>query len=256
MTAVTVVIPAIPTRYKNKLNDAIDSVRQQTAEAIVEIIVGYDAGGEMPFCIELCVPAANQSAKINAAIANASHPVIAILHDDDLWHPHFLKAALSALENADFVSSTSLATDEDGAVIGVQDCPVPSGWVFTKALFERVGPWAEDYRFHPDSEWLGRLGEMNEVKRAHLIEAFAPSPRIRIGDERRYNQLVQRPGMAAFLAQAKPAPALVRHDQAVPLVNHRQAADGIMQRINEPERWMASQFEYQRMTERFGRIPW
>lgn len=256
--AVSIIIPHLPSRPE-LLSEAVGSIRGQVGDTSVDIIVGLDPGAELPsylgYGVET-VEGANQSAKVNAGVAKAHYRRVAILHDDDLWHPEFLGHALGALEEVDFVSSTALQTDEEGRVIGIIDCPVPSGWVFWKKLFERVGPWREENRFHPDSEWLGRLGETPEVKRVHLIEALAPDAKIKIGGEWRYNPLVQRPGMLSFLQQARPAPALLRHGHAVPLVNHRQKGDGIMQRINEPERWMASQWEYQRMTERFGHIPW
>lgn len=253
---ISVIIPALPTRYK-LLAEAITSVHAQADGIFPEILMCLDDGAEMPFDeVEIPLFASNQSAKVNAGVARASHDVVAILHDDDLWHPQFLKVALDVIAQVDFVTSTALETDQDGRVMGIIDCPVPSSWVFRKSVFDKVGPWSEAHHFHPDSEWLGRLGETAGVKRAHLMEAFAPEPRIRIGGEYRYNRLIQRPGMLAFLQQARPAPSLVRHHYPMPLVNHRQMGDGIMQRINEPERWAASQFEYQRLTERFGHIPW
>ena len=257
-TNISIVIPHMPARAE-RLSEAVGSIRGQVGDTGVQIIVGLDPGAELPSYLGYAcetVVGGNQSAKINAGVELAHYRRVAILHDDDLWHPEFLVHALTALEEVDFVSSTALDTDSDGRVMGVIDCPVPSGWVFKKTLFDKVGPWSEESRFHPDSEWLGRLGETEGVKRAHLIEAFAPEARIKIGNDWRYNPLVQRPGMRMFLSQARPAPMLVRHGFAMPLINHRQLGDGIMQRINEPERWMASQWEYQRMTERFGHIPW
>lgn len=258
MQALSVIVPSLPQRYA-MLSQAVDSIRAQKADAQVQIIVALEAGAEHPAAVTPYVDyidALNQSAKINAGVMAARHPLIAILHDDDLWHREFLAHALNEIATADFVSSTALQTDDDDEIIAISDCPVPSGWLFTRELFERVGPWSQAERFHPDSEWLGRLGETSGVQRAHLIEQLSPAPRIRIGGEWRYNQLAGRPGLQAFLQQARPPPRIVRHKLPMPLVIHRQHGDGIMQRIAEPERWMQSQWEYQRMTERFGRIPW
>lgn len=260
MTGVAVIVPSLPSRYA-MLKQALESIRSQQSDVKVQIIVAMQTGetpADPPFHFDDVdyIDAANQSAKINAGVAAATYPLIAILHDDDRWHPQFLHHALKEIETADFVSSTALQTDADDEIIAIADCPVPSGWVFTKQLFEKVGGWSQECQFHPDSEWLGRLGETPNVRRAHLMENFAPAPRIRIGGEWRYNQLAARPLFMTFLQQARPPPRIVRHNCPMPLVNHRQHAGGIMQRINEPERWMVSQWEYQRLIERFGRIPW
>lgn len=259
MSGVSVIIPSLPSRYA-MLKEAVDSVRAQKVPGLeVEIIVALENNSPIPVEVMRDVEFIgndNQSVKVNMGVQRARYPMIAILHDDDLWHPQFLSLALAEAVTADFVSSTALQTDEEGETIGIADCPVPSGWLFHKALFERVGGWSEDCRFHPDSEWLGRLGETANVRRTHLMDSLAPSPRIRIGGEWRYNQLASRPLFMTFLQQARPSPKIVRHTLPVPLVNHRQHGDGIMQRINEPERWMTSQWEYQRLIERFGRIPW
>lgn len=253
---VSVIIPTMPDRSA-MLKDAVHSVRQQQEWRDSEIVIAAEQAAEPPDIAGVhCIFAANQSAKINAGVQAATGDALAILHDDDLWHPAFLYEATKALQFADFVSSTALMTDEDDDIIGIQDCPVPSGWVFRRTAFVAVGDWNEDCQFHPDSEWLGRMGERAMIRRAHLMDAFAPSPRIRIGGEYRYNGLAQRPGMLALLQQARPTPNLIRHGHASPLVIHRQHGRGIMQRINEPERWAQSQWEYQRLTEKFGRIPW
>lgn len=250
----TVIIPAMPHRAQNgMLTAAIDSIRHQHHD--VEIIVAMENGADVPAGVRK-VEGVTQVEKTNAGVAASDTELIAFLHDDDLWNPEFLDEAMKVIEaGADFVSSTSLEVDENAHTIGFIDCAVPSSWVMRRTVWDAVGPWDAKYHWHPDSEWLGRLGERN-IKRAHLIDALAPEPLVHIGGEWVHNAMVNRALFKTFLASAMPHPRLVRHHHVRPLVTRRQHGDTIMHNVNRPERYLQSQWEYSRMVERFGRIPW
>ena len=77
------------------------------------------------------------------------------------------------VEQDEFVSTSTLEIDEAEAVIQINDFPVPSTWVMRRWVFGAVGPFDPVFKHHPDTEWLGRLGETKTVySRAHLLEAL------------------------------------------------------------------------------------
>ena len=71
------------------------------------------------------------------------------------------------------VSSTQLERNPDGSVVRVNDYATPSGWLLSNATLKQIGSFDASYRFHLDSEWLGRAAESG-VRRFHLVEATAP----------------------------------------------------------------------------------
>jgi hypothetical protein len=79
----------------------------------------------------------------------------------------------------------------------------------TRAIWQSVGAFDESYRFHLDTEWLGRLKEKS-IKRIHLVEATAP-----INNDL---SLVVRPWLANLFRYGDLQIILTRHKSPWPLV--------------------------------------
>jgi glycosyltransferase involved in cell wall biosynthesis len=258
---ISIVLPSrlarMPGRERFFLEDAVRSIRTQTIAAQIgtQIIVGIDAGAVPPAGLaeRLGVLFANadgnsQAAALNAAAARAEGDHLAILEDDDAWHPPFLEIALEALQQADFVASTQLEVDERGEVRRINDFPTPSGWVMPRTTFQAVGPFSVAYRWHLDNEWLGRLSTSG-LRRVHLVEATAPV------DAEIIDQV--RPWLGKVLRNGGPSVRLVRHKHLQPLVVRRVHWNAGTQIIARDEAIKdASRAELTRLEETYGRMPW
>jgi hypothetical protein len=151
------------------IDSALASIRSQTIanRAIFQIVIGIDLGATIPSrlrtdpALQFAEGAKSQAAALNAAAKQITGDIVAILEDDDQWHPQFLECALSFLENADFVSSTQLEIALDRHVIGINDYPTPSGWVMRRETWDSVGAFDAKFRWCLDSDWLERLTEKN-----------------------------------------------------------------------------------------------
>lgn len=240
------------------ISSAIKSIRAQKAgpEALeFRIYVGIDSGTLIPgeFAHDRDVSftesaGRSQASALNAAARMVDADYVAFLEDDDTWTPHFIEAALAALTACDFTSSTQLEFSPDGAVLRINDFPTPSGWLMTRATFEKVGLFTEEYRWHIDNEWLGRLAEA-DVSRAHLIEATAPL------ELRLASQI--RPWLANCLRLGGPRIRLARHSHLRPLVNRLVHPGSCMVQIaSDPKTRKESLAARKMLQERFGRMPW
>ena len=165
------------------LERALDCVRQQRLPAgeSVEIIVGLDQGIEPPERLIAGSPGLRfvnaarrrprgQAAALNAALRD-SHAAIGsrcwkttISGAAAIWS--WLSARLSAF---DFVSASQRCVDPAGKQIGVFGPATPSGWVMPRRVLDKVGLFDEAFRFHLDSEWLGRLNRAIG-RRGHFVE--------------------------------------------------------------------------------------
>jgi hypothetical protein len=240
-------------RQQEFLERSIGAVRGQRGVSALEIEVriGLDRGAPRPALSGPAVFAeaasASQAAAINAAAAAMDCDFVACLEDDDVWAPDFIGLALEAARQAPFVSSTQIEVDDRDFVLQVQDFPTPSGWFMTRAAWDKVGPFNEDYQYHLDNEWLGRLAESG-LARMHLVESTAPViPEI---------VRATRPLLARVLAYGGPNLKLARHHLPVPLVRrlvHR--GSGMAMIAAEPARKARSLEETNRLKERFGRVP-
>jgi glycosyltransferase involved in cell wall biosynthesis len=256
----------IPSRLRPKnsvasakllIDNAIESIRWQTVASRIEvqIIIGIDTGASIPpkLAGDSGLGFAQSGGKTQAAALNAAAKLIAghfvaILEDDDQWHPLFLEYALSALAEADFVSSTQLEIGLDEIAIRINDFPTPSGWLMKRATWDAVGAFNESFRWHLDNEWLGRLAQQ-PCKRAHLVEATAP-----INPE---SARQVRPWLANCLRLGGPSVRLVRHGLPWPLVKRLVHPGSGMQRISvDPNLTIQSQNELKALVQTFGRIPW
>jgi len=253
---VSIIIPFLAGVSDPSLQAALRSAESQDIDHDSEIIICADADrmeearttiGSDIAVIESV--GCGRAAAINTAIAHAKGQYLAFLEGYDWWHQEFLRYSLKALEDAEFVSSSHLEMDRT-EVRGVNDYPILSSWVMRRRLYDEVGPFADDYPYHLDQEWLGRLGAATTAikRRVHLVEATAPiDPTL---------QYLQRANLSLLTSQAQ-AVQLVRHPEAIPLVRHWVADDPVQYRISSSAEFRkASEDEYTRMIERFGRIPW
>lgn len=239
------------------LENAVQSIRAQTGHGMaLQILVGIDAGVAVPAGLDsrqgvqfVESQGKSQAAALNATAGAATGDFVAILEDDDKWNQGFLFCALSMLkEDYDFSSSTQLEVTPEGTIIRVTEFPTPSGWVMRRAIWDSVGPFNEEYRFHLDNEWLGRLGE-TAARRVHLVEATTPMD---------YDTLPQsRPFLGALLERGKPKVELARHDSPWPLVVRLcHPGSGMAQVRDNPVAAERSAVEMALLESRFGHAPW
>lgn len=141
-----------------------------------QVFVGVDPGAVVPDYLHRHARVvrgsrSGQSSAVNAAAraASASSDVLLFLEDDDVWHPWKTSVQLPYLDQAPFVSCSQRLVSEDRRTpLGVNDYPVPSGWMMASDVWRRVGGFAESFRWRVDTEWLGRLGAAR-IKRVHLV---------------------------------------------------------------------------------------
>lgn len=257
--SLTIIIPSrTQLRQADFLRQAVLSIKSQTVYStmMITILVGIDHGESLPLGLadELALlvvasHAKSQAAALNAGLRTVGTDLVAILEDDDRWHPLFLELALKALSiGAGFVSSTQLEINENANVLRINDFPTPSGWLMPASTMRAVGEFNESYRWHLDSEWLGRLAE-KRIQRLHLVEATAPVD---------YGLMAGiRPWLANVIRLGGPASRIVRHDLPIPLIRrlvHSQSGMSKLQQNSEAKR--QSQQERDSLDARFGRIPW
>ena len=264
MARISVVIPS---RLQGAKDDpsspwfverAIACVRGQSifrAGYLPEIIVGVDPGmavlasqrlGQSAMVAEAAVR--SQSSALNAGVAKISGDYVAFLEDDDLWAPNYLERALDQFGRFQFASSTQLERTVDGVVVRIIDYPTPSSWVMPRATLDRVGGFDGSYRWHLDSEWIGRLNEQR-IPRVHFVEATAPIELEAISST--------RPNLWNILVCAAEFCSFNRHESPWPLVMRTVHPGSGMAQIAASEAKQAqSKAEYARMIERYDNIPW
>ncbi len=247
-------------RQADFLRRAVASIHNQTAasQVVIRIFIGVDPGESLPgdLAAELAAKGTTaveshaklQAAALNAAFRKVDTDLVAILEDDDQWHPTYLEWTLKALRGmAKFVSSTQLEVDDDDQVLCIKDFPTPSGWIMPIDTLREVGGFDESYRWHLDNEWLGRLAEKGIV-RAHLVEATAPV-------ELQYMKL--RPGLFNVVSFGGPQSMIARHDNAFPLVRRLVHRESGLSRIEADAVLLEqSKQEMKMLRERFGQLPW
>ena len=189
-----------------------------------------------------------QSSALNAAIARVAGDYVAFLEDDDLWEPNYLERAIAMFDQFQFASSTQLERTVGGDVVKIIDYPTPSSWVMPRATLDRVGGFDESYRWHLDSEWMGRLNELR-IPRVHFVEATAPiePDAIRHAPRQLWNILVCAAEFCSFNRHESPWPLVMR-------TVHPNS--GMAQIAASAAKKEQSKAEYARLEERFGITPW
>ena len=276
MKTVSVLIPSRLQRIAGDpsngyfLQRAVRSVLRQTVVASsnvrLQIIVGIDTDAQpVTGVAELAhvefarSGGRSQAGALNAAAKRIQGDFVAVLEDDDEWMPPFLEVATAAAEKCAFVSSNQM--EVAGTVERIADYPTPSGWFMPVQTWATVGKFNEEYRWHIDSEWLGRLNERS-VARVHLVEADAPLP----NETGRRSLTDLLPGRAKAkrarrgllrVIEATEQVRVLRHEYERPLVvRHRHAGSGMESIKHTAELTSASRAEKERLRARFGRPPW
>lgn len=155
---------------------ALRSVLDQADAPAMEIVVGLDPGVAAPAArfpeVHAWASGAQpgQAAALNAAIDASTGDPVAILEDDDRWHPERVRLALPWLDAVEFVSSNQRELAPDDAFVRINDFATPSGWLFRRDVWKRCGPFDVAIRYHIDNDFLGRV-HLQEVSRVHLVEA-------------------------------------------------------------------------------------
>jgi len=250
---ISVIVPsrldASPVDGSLYLDRALESVMRQT-EAVHEVCIGIQRGGCVPECIRagrrgavvrLCetdVP--GQAAAVNAAVAQATGDLLAFLEDDDLWEPERIADGLEAMRSggAEFASSTQTEVNIFGKVVNINDFATPSGWLMPRAVWDRVGGMDESFRWHVDTEFLGRINKAG-IQRVHLVERDA--------------KLEDRPELRKVA---------LRSD-----IHFTRSPDPLVVRLRNPNGGMArivtsriateqSNQEHAEMLKRYGECPW
>ena len=122
---ISVVTPTSGKR-PSMLAEAVASVQKQTLRALEHFIVddGSESVPDMEGVTVLRVPQGGPGPARNAAIAVARGEAIALLDDDDLWHPHHLETVWAAMQesDADVVYADCVVQDRrDGYGFAVED---------------------------------------------------------------------------------------------------------------------------------------
>lgn len=251
----------IPSRKQDDqeifIERAVTSVRKQNNVNNFEIkfLIGVDKDCSLDtkFLNKLqvtCVESSgkSQAAALNAAIRSLSREegFVAFLEDDDQWLQSYLDYASSLIKMCDFISSTQIEFNENNEVIRINDFPTPSGWFMPITTLLKIGEFNEQYRFHLDNEWLGRLSRSG-LRRIHMIESTAPI-------DKKYIK-ANRPWLFNLLKNS--TSQLARHQSPYPLVRRLiHSKSGMSQISNNKDANIASKDELKKLIEDFGNIPW
>ncbi len=131
-----------------------------------------------------------QAQAVNAAAKRITGDLVAMVEDDDCWRPDKIAIQLAVMEKGyDFVSTTQREIAEDGSWLRTNAFACPSTWLMTREVWEKVGPFDETFRWHVDTEWLGRLNAAG-IKRAHITHAGSDQDGCWVDRVAKYSDLV------------------------------------------------------------------
>ncbi len=165
---VSVIIPTY--NRSNVLRMAIHSVLYQTEQDFEVLVMGDGCTDDSEAVVKSIGDArirwhnlpsnhGHQTAPMNAGLAMSRGRYIAILGHDDIWHADHLRAQIRAITAANAGASISGVEMRGprrasycvvtglfrGGVYNPVICSPPSGLMFSREAYERVGPW-QDYR--------------------------------------------------------------------------------------------------------------
>jgi hypothetical protein len=116
-----------------------------------------------------------------------------------------------------------------------------------RATLDAVGEFDRTFRWHLDSDWLGRLNQ-RAIPRIHLVEATAP---LELFEMRTW-----RARLADVVYDSHEGLALLRHSSPWPLVRRTRHPDSGMARIrSETPLALASRAECERLVALYGWVP-
>jgi hypothetical protein len=262
MTKVSIVVPS-----RLQVNPAspdenlyldlcMGGIRRQTADVELEVIVGLDKGqlaNVPPRFLEkgplnlsfVESDGVGQAKAVNAAAARATGEILAFCEDDDLWDARKLDYQLPALAHADLVTCSQRERTHLGAFVRVNDFATPSGWVMKRHLWSMAwapevlgGGFDEAFRWHVDTEWLGRANTAG-VKRFHLIPDDGRPPTDWLRNVARFSRIGKTDGFSEALVHRTVNPK-----------------GGMSTIAADQEARAESQREHETMLARFGTVPW
>ncbi|MFJ3958954.1 glycosyltransferase family 2 protein [Arthrobacter sp. NPDC090010] len=196
----------IPTIGRPELYDAVASALAQT-EFLHEVVVAADTADELALPEDPRVkvvrtgPRAGGNVARMAGITAASGDVIALLDDDDVWHPEKLSHQLSSAPSSEnlWLSTTSVQEPSGRvwprrlrqtgerlphylfrkeAVKGGQGAMHTSTLVFPRGMV-LAHPFDVTLRFHQDTDWLLRLDK--EIPGLDICQVPLPLTELRDG---------------------------------------------------------------------------
>jgi hypothetical protein len=203
--------------------------------------------------------------------------VVAMIEDDDAWRPGKLAIQLDVLTKGyAFCSTTQRESDQDGNFRGTNAFACPSTWVMPRDTWDAVGPFDETFRWHVDTEWLGRLNRVCKErgwKRAHIAHTGAERDGSWLANVARFSDighddeimepLVDRTvneqgGMAAIRMDAERLKAEFRASRSPAEFRSADEAQAAWRAFVASQDSPAgeSEREHGRMFERWGMIPW
>ncbi len=236
------------------LDRALMTVRRQTVFAAHEweFLVGLDANAPWPperFSDVRFIRStgAGQALAVNAAAAHATGDILVFLEDDDVFYRRKLELHLAQhAAGYEFVSSNSREIDEYANFLRVND--FPTGWTMTRETWQKVGPFDESFRWHVDTEWLGRANAAG-VKRCHLVN----DDRASFGAN---NESWTYPA-DSWLRFISKHSVLAPSGESEPLVGRLVNPHGGMSKIaTDHIAATQSREEHERMIAKFGSVPW
>lgn len=246
------------TQQKFFLDRMINSVKENSAFDAVDMrfLICLDQDGSISLDYEdinltiINSDGHSQSKALNAGLKMVKSDFVAIIEDDDQWNTNFLKLVLRAFEtqHIDFISSNQLEIDMTGKIIRINDFPTPSGWIFKREILEKVGFFSENFKWHLDNDFLGRINKLG-ISRGHFIEKFAPI------DVNLARQV--RPWIANIFDSCKGKIKFLRHHYSSPLIIRQVHPESGTFRIDRNKKLKTeSQTETKKLTELYGNVPW
>lgn len=228
------------------LDLAIGGVIRQTASVELEIIVGLDAGALVNIPPRFLEPGGKvplrfvestgtgQAKAVNAAAAQATGDVIAFCEDDDLWEAVKLDYQLPLLERFDLLTCNQRERTQTGEFVRFNNFATPSGWVMKRETWTGFN---ETFRFHVDTEWLGRANAAS-LKRVHLLHDGCVVDQW-VENVRKHSAIMKTDGFS------------------LPLVHRTINPNGGMGAIGRGgEALEQSIAEHRWMYDKFGNVPW
>lgn len=289
---VSVIVPSRlrpnPTSMRDTLlvERALMSILRQSAADDVEIIVGLDAkhppipefgsrsaAAAMGSRLRFVEAGDSQAKAVNVAMSAATGDVLAICEDDDAWRDtDCLAYHLKMLDKHDFVSCSQREVDEDGNFQRVNNFATPSGWVMKRSVWENVGGFDEAFRYHVDTEWLGRANKLG-VNRCHLVPDGARDGNGWLVNVAKHSAIagiedITEPLIDRFVSEGGGMSSIAKDGERIAAAHRNALATGALAAGGEDERafmdaalagdspFAVSQREHATMIQRFGSVPW